>query len=66
MGNLNSNENKSGAYDPTAAKAIAHMTKEERRFKKLLGTVFNMCELAGFHLEERLVVKDKRTGKIWR
>lgn len=66
MGNLNSNENKSGAYDPTAAKAIAHITKDERRFKKLLGTVFNMCELAGFHLEERLVVKDKRTGKIWR
>lgn len=66
MGNLNGNENNSGVYDPTAAKAIAHMTKDERRFKMLLGTIFNMCDLAGFHLEERIVVRDKRTGKIWR
>ena len=39
---------------------------EEEKFKKLLGTIFNLCELSGFHLEERIVVKNKRTGRIWR
>ena len=66
MSSINSNENNSGKYDPTAAKAIAHVTKEEKRFKKLLGAIYNICELSGYHLEERIVVKDKRTGKVWR
>lgn len=24
------------------------------------------CELSDFHIEERIVIKDKRTGKVWR
>lgn len=24
------------------------------------------CELADFHIEGRVVLKDKRTGKVWR
>lgn len=65
--------NGSGCVDPTAYKAIKNVMKEEKkkpspdqRFEDLLKTIFTICELADFHIEERIVVKDKRTGKIWR
>lgn len=40
--------------------------QEEERFHKLLDTIFALCELSDFHIEERIVIKDKRTGRIWR
>lgn len=40
--------------------------KEEERYNKFLGCIFRICELSGYHIEERIVVKDLRTGKIWR
>lgn len=61
--------NKSGCPDPTAFEAIERASKTddaERRYKKLIATVFYLCDLAGFHLEERIVLKDKKTGKVWR
>lgn len=33
---------------------------------QLLNTLFSLCELADFHIEGRVVLKDKRTGKVWR
>lgn len=39
---------------------------DEDRFHKLLDTIFTLCELSDFHIEERIVIKDKRTGKVWR
>ena len=38
----------------------------EARFRKLLSTIFYLCDLAGFKIEERIVLTDKRTGKTWR
>lgn len=58
--------NASGYVDPTAHEAIKNIDAETERFQKLLNTIFTICELAGFHIEERIVIKDKRTGKIWR
>ena len=66
--------NGSGCVDPTAYKAIRNVMKEEgrkktgsdQRFEDLLKDIFTICELSDFHIEERIVVKDKRTGKIWR
>lgn len=58
-------KNGSGCPDPTAYEAIKN-AENDGRFYKLLSAIFNMCELADFHLEEHIVVKDKRTGKIWR
>ena len=57
--------NGSGYVDPTAYKAIKDL-ESEKRVKKLLTIIFYICDLAGFHIEERLVLKDKKTGKIWR
>ena len=28
--------------------------------------LFQLCEIADFHIEGRIVLKDKKTGKIWR
>ena len=61
--------NASGYLDLTAYEAIKRADAEaeaEERFKKLLGTMFYICDLAGFHIEERIAIKDLKTGKVWR
>ena len=59
--------NASGYYDPTAYEAIQRVDQEaESRFKKLLNTIFSIIDLAGFELQNRLEIRDKKTGKIWR
>lgn len=62
----NSKRNASGCYDLTAHKAIENVSREDERFHKLLHTIFNICELAGFEVSERIVLTDKQTGRIWR
>lgn len=59
-------KNGSGYYDPTAYKAIRKADIERERFMKLLDTIFTICEYAGFHVEGRITLKDKKTGKVWR
>lgn len=39
---------------------------EQRRVNSLLHVIFKICELSGFWVEERIVLKDRKTGKIWR
>jgi hypothetical protein len=61
--------NASGYMDLTAYEAIRNVEREaevEERFKKLLNTIFSICELAGFRVEGRIALQDKKTGKIWR
>lgn len=62
--------NASGCYDLTAYEAIENVSREEKeneeRFKKLLRVIFKECDKAGFHLEGRIVLKDKKSGKVWR
>ena len=57
--------NGSGCKDFTAYEALKNIEREEQ-FKKLLSTIFYITNLAGFTIEGRVVLKDKRTGKIWR
>lgn len=59
-------KNASGYSDPTEYQAIKNVENEDDRFHKLLDTIFNICELSDFHLEERIVLKDKNTGKVYR
>ncbi len=62
--------NASGCWDLTAYEAIRNVDREaadaEKRYKKLLSTIFYLCNLAGFHIEGRITIKDKKTGKVWR
>ena len=57
--------NASGCKDLTAYMAIENI-ESERRFKRLLAGIFRLCDRAGFRLEGRIVLIDKKTGKIWR
>jgi hypothetical protein len=52
--------------DPTAYEAIKNIDKEDERFHKLLHTIFYICDVAGFEIEGRIVLVDKKTGRIWR
>lgn len=58
--------NKEGYRDPTAYQVLKKDQREEERFKRLMATIFYICENAGFHIEERIVIRDKRTGRVWR
>ena len=62
--------NRSGCKDMTAFYAIENVSREEKddekRVRELLKQIFRDTEKAGFHLENRLILKDKRTGKVWR
>lgn len=63
--------NPEGYPDPTAYSAINNVEKtpvenktspeDEERFRKLLNTIFTICELAGFHIEGRIAIKDCKT-----
>lgn len=58
--------NGSGYFDPTAYEAMKHIQEEKEHFDKLLHTIFAVCDLAGFRLEERVVLRDLKTGKVYR
>ena len=66
MANGNPRTNHEGYSDPTAYEAIKNTEADDDRFHKLLNTIFTICELSGFHLEERIILKDTQTGKVWR
>ena len=69
-------KNAEGYPDPTAGLAMLSTLKiletnkllkeSDERFHKLLNIIFDICELSGFHIENRITVKDKKTGKIYR
>ena len=65
--------NGSGYYDPTAYKAMKRVEADEKRYGKdyerfynLLTIIFYICNLAGFHVEGRITLVDKKTGKVWK
>lgn len=59
-------KNASGYVDPTAYEAVKNIDADAARFQKLLTAIFAMCELAGFHIEERIMIRDLKTGKVYR
>ena len=65
--------NDSGCPDPTAYEAIKHIQKEEKRLNRVdvdahtvVTTIKNILELSGFELVERVQIRHKKTGKIFR
>lgn len=59
-------KNSEGYSDPTAYRALQNIEDEEERFHKLLYAIFDICDLADFEIEGRIVLVDKRSGKVWR
>jgi hypothetical protein len=65
--------NASGYLDPTAYQAIMHadaemeqLCEDYERYRKVIGCLLRVCELAGFSAEERFVLKDIRTGRVYK
>lgn len=63
--------NGEGYVDPTAYEALSNVEAEQvcserYRFNRLRGCLLRVCELAGFKIEGPLVLRDLRTGKVWR
>ena len=40
--------------------------EDQVRLDHLMAVIFKICEIAGFHLENRIVLKDVKTGKIYK
>ena len=57
--------NADGYYDPTAYRALKNI-ESEKRFQKLLRTIFDLCELSGFEVEGRIVLRDGVTGRLYK
>lgn len=64
--NDNPKKNSEGYSDPTAYEAIKNVNDDDERFHKLLHSIRDICDLSGFAIEGRIVLKDKRTGRTWR
>lgn len=58
--------NSEGYLDKTAWEAIRNIEDDDERFHKLLGVIRDICDLAEFRIEGRIVLTDKKTGKTWR
>lgn len=62
-------KNGSGYPDPTATDTIKNVDilyKEKQKFNRFIRMIFAVCKLYGYHLEERIVVKDVSNGRIWK
>ena len=65
--------NNSGCPDPTAYEALKKIQNEERWFNQIdktahlvITTIKNILDLAGFELVERIQIRHKKSGKIYR
>ena len=66
--------NCSGYYDPTAYEAMKNIQHEEKiqnqpideAAHKVVTTIKNILDLAGFELTERIQIKHKDSGKIYK
>lgn len=65
--------NDSGCPDPTVYEAMKNIQKEEKRSNHVddnahmvVTTIKNILDLAGFELVERVQIRHKKTGKIFR
>ena len=59
-------KNAEGYSELTAYQELKNIEAEEERFHKLLYAISDICELANFEIEGRIVLVDKRTGRVWR
>jgi hypothetical protein len=64
-------KNHEGYPDPTAGEAITNVERDKKkntddRLYKTIGCILRVCELAGYSVEERIVLKDVKTGKVYK
>lgn len=60
-------KNGSGVYDPTAWKAISKVDKEaQEKYDCVMEQIERICEKAGFEILDAIILKDKKSGRVWR
>lgn len=52
--------------DPTPYEALKNIDAEKERVSKLVRTIFYICDLAGFRVSERIVLVNKKSGRVWK
>ena len=57
--------NASGCKDLTSYYALNNI-ETNRRFEKFKKELFKLSDRYGFRIESRIVVSDKKTGKVWK
>ena len=62
----NPKRNESGCIDPTAYIAITNIDNEQKRFKQLIRTIVYICDLAGFEIQGKITLKNRRSGRLWK
>lgn len=64
------NKNSEGYSDPTPCAAMTKVMREEnerqRRVSIVIGILKNAADLAGFDLVNRVVLRDRKTGREYR
>ena len=58
--------NASGCIDLTAYQAITNIDNEQKRFKQLIRTIVYICDLAGFEIQGKITLKNRRSGRLWK
>lgn len=56
-------------YDPTASDAIdtaGFQIQRQKDLEDMLHVFWDVAKLAGFNIQSRIVIKDLKTGKIYR
>ncbi len=59
-------ENGSGIYDPTATEVIENESKRNKEIHDTINQIKNILNDKDLVLVERIVIKDKRTKKVYR
>lgn len=59
-------ENQSGYYDPTAAEVIKKESKRNKEIYDTINEIKNILKDKDLILIERIVIKDKRTKKVYK
>lgn len=63
---MNGRRNSEGYSDPTAYAAMKSIEQKEARVQKLRSIIAQICDLAGFKVQGKIILIDKRNGEIWR
>ena len=70
MAEYGMNKNSEGYVDPTACNAVTKVMREEqerlRRVTAVVGILKSAADLAGFDLVNRVVLRDRKTGREYR
>lgn len=58
--------NGSGYVDLPAYQAIKNITHEEQKVSLFIKTIKNIANLCGYEILNRIEIRDKKTGRVWK